>query len=235
MIGVNGTPGGCAAAAFSHVSTWIFDLDDTLYPSATGLDAEMRRRVRLFLAQRLHLGPEAAEALHRDYVDRFGATLQAVVELHGVRPADFLRFVHDVDLSRLRPDAKLATALAALPGRRLVFTNGSQRHAQDVLRALDLAHLFEDICHIERHRFVGKPQQAAYDAFVAAFGVEPATAAMFDDRAANLAIPRRLGMRTILVVPPDAPPPDGPPEAADFVTDDLPAFLSGLTEPPDGA
>ena len=225
-----GTPerrlGRAVADEFAHVDAWIFDLDGTLYPAATGLERELLRRVVLFLAERLGLSLEDARARHRDYFERFGATLTAVVQLHGIAPSDFIDFVHDIDLTCLKPDPGLADALEGLPGRRLVFTNGSRRHAERVLDALALTPLFEAIGHIEGSGYVGKPQASAYDHFVSAFKVDPRQAAMFDDRPANLAVPHSLGMRTVLVQEPGSAATDT--DAPDHATDDLVGFLAGL-------
>lgn len=216
-------------AAFDRVRTWIFDLDDTLYSSALGLHESMRRRVVLYLERRLAVTTEAAAALHLDYFGRYGTTLQAVMQVHGDDPAAFLDFVHDIDLSGLRADPDLVRALDALPGRRVVFTNGSRRHAEAVLDAMEMGHLFETVWNIESCGFVGKPQLSAYEGFLAACGIEPGTAAMFEDRACNLVVPHDLGMRTVLVVPADGDPagPAGP--SVDFSTDDLAAFLASVT------
>lgn len=220
-----------ARSAGTPVDTWVFDLDDTLYPASVGLHGRMKQRVVAFIAEALGVPDQRAEAIHLDYYERFGSTLQAMVELHGVPPMRFLDFVHEIELAGLDPDPRLAAALAALPGRRVVFTNSSARHAETILGVLGIADLFEGVCHIEHCGYVGKPQRSAYDYFFAAHGIDPARAAMFEDRPGNLAVSHERGMRTVLILPAegDAAAARGAlPGHVHAATADLPHFLAGL-------
>lgn len=178
---------------------FVFDLDDTLYPRGAGLHAQMLRRVVLFIQELTGCGAEEAAALHARYYADYGTSLVGLQRHHGIRPQDFLDFVHDIDLAALDAGASLGAALAALPGRRLVFTNGSAAHAERVLARLGIADLFEGVCDIAACAYVGKPERAAYDTFLARHGVAPGRAVMFDDRAVNLAVPHAVGMQTVLI------------------------------------
>ncbi|WP_322516121.1 pyrimidine 5'-nucleotidase [Rhodopseudomonas palustris] len=193
---------GDMRAAFAHVDNWIFDLDDTLYPRSIGVHEQLRRRVVAFVARHMQLEHAAAEALHLDYYERFGSTLQGMVELHGVEPADFLDFVHDIDLSALVPNDRLIAAIAALPGRRAVFTNASRGHADAALAAMGLAGVFDIIVSIEDSGFVGKPHLSAFERLFLSHAIAPSTSAMFEDRPGNLMVPHQRGMKTVLVVDP---------------------------------
>ncbi|WP_022724121.1 pyrimidine 5'-nucleotidase [Rhodopseudomonas sp. B29] len=219
--------------AFAHVDTWIFDLDDTLYPRSVGVHEQLRRRVVAFVARHMGLEHEAAEAIHLDYYERFGSTLQGMVELHGVVPAEFLDFVHDIDLSMLVPNPRLIAAIGKLPGRRVVFTNASRGHAEAALAAMGLSQEFDLVVSIENSGFVGKPHLSAFELLFAGHGVAPATAAMFEDRPGNLLVPHELGMKTILVVDPNqrAAAADGAmrPSHVDYVVENLVLFLDDLS------
>jgi putative hydrolase of the HAD superfamily len=188
--------------AFAHVDTWVFDLDDTLYPRSVDLHGQMRTRVVAFIAEHLKIERVAAEAVHFDYYERFGSTLQGMVQLHGISPNAFLDFVHDIDLSVLVHNDDLIEALEALPGRRIIFTNAPRRHATAALAAMGMADLFEAIASIEDSEFIGKPNLSAFSGFFAAHGVDPRRAAMFEDRPGNLVVPHQLGMKTVFVVDP---------------------------------
>jgi putative hydrolase of the HAD superfamily len=214
-------------ASFENVDTWIFDLDDTLYPAIMGIQQQVRERIVLFIAGFLNVSIAEASSIRQDWYERYGAALHGLVEEHGLDPADFLDFVHDIDLGVLKRDETLAGALAALPGRRIVFTNSSARHAKAVLIALGIESLFEDICHIEKRSFVAKPQPRAYECLLNAHGVVPSSSAIFDDSAANLVLPHRQGMRTVLVVPEtlDVQTVSTKPPYVDAITGDLAAFL----------
>ena len=219
-------------AKFAHVTSWIFDLDNTLYPPDSGLWPAIEDRITLYLIQHSGLDGASARALQRYYYHQHGTTLRGLVDEDGIDPAHFLDFVHDIDRSGLEPNVALAEEIARLPGRKLIFTNGSRNHALETVEKLGLGGLFEEAFDIAAAGLVPKPHNGAYDAFFRAHGVEPTQAAMFEDIAKNLAVPRQRGMTTVLVTgkpgrvdhrqPPDR---ELPPAAADFVTDDLAGFL----------
>jgi putative hydrolase of the HAD superfamily len=218
--------------AFSGINTWIFDLDDTLYPRSSGLHEQMRQRVVRFIVGLMKIDPGAAEAVHVDYYTRYGSTLQALVQLHGVAPVALLDFVHDIDLSALTHNQELIAALKALPGRRVVFTNSSRRHAGAVLAAMGMTGLFDAVGSIEDGQFIGKPQHGAYAGFLDRQGIDPRSSVMFDDRVGNLTVPHDLGMRTVLVVDPlfGAAGDSEKPAYVDTVVPDLTAFLREVAE-----
>jgi len=218
---------------FGHVSTWVFDLDNTLYPADCGLWPQINRRITLYLAALTGLDGISAHALQRYYYHRHGTTLRGLVDEAAIDPEPFLSFVHDVDRTGLARDARLARAIERLPGRRLIFTNGSREHALRTVERLGLDGLFEDAFDIVASGLIPKPAAAAYEAFFDRCGVDPAGAAMFEDIAKNLATPKARGMTTTLVAPRagqrderDAADCEGRDAAhVDFVTDDLAAFL----------
>ncbi len=179
--------------------TWIFDLDDTLYPRASGLHEQMRMRVVRFIQELIGCDAEAAASLHAEYYHRYGTSMIGLSRHHGVQPMDFLAFVHEIDLAALDVTGVPADALAALPGRRLVFTNGSAAHARRILSHLRIDDLFDGICDIEACAFVGKPAREAYDAFLSRHEVDPLRSVFFDDREVNLRVPFDLGMQTVLI------------------------------------
>lgn len=213
--------------AFAHVDTWVFDLDDTLYPRSVDLHGQMRARVVSFIADHMKIDRTTAEAIHFEYYERFGSTLQGMVQLHGVSPHDFLDFVHDIDLSVLVHNDNLIEALRALPGRRIIFTNAPRAHATAALAAMGMADLFEAIASIEDSEFIGKPNLSAFSGFFEAHGVDPKTAAMFEDRPGNLLVPHQLGMKTVFVVDPLFEDADRivKPAHADLIVTDLTGFL----------
>jgi putative hydrolase of the HAD superfamily len=223
-------------AKFAHVTAWIFDLDNTLYPSSSALWPAIEQRITLFLIEHSGLDGESARELQRYYYRRHGTTLRGLVDEDFARVEEFLDFVHDIDRSALAPNPALALELARLPGRRLIFTNGSRDHALRTLDQLGLAGLFEDAFDIVAAGLVPKPAHAAYETFFRAHDIDPAQAAMFEDIAKNLAVPKSRGMTTTLVTP-RADQVDHRQshdrEAAriediDFVVDDLAAFLARL-------
>lgn len=189
-------------ASFADVTTWVFDLDNTLYPPDSGIWALINERITLFLIDLFGLDGQSARALHRHYYLRHGTTLRGLIEENIDAVDRFLEFVHDIDRSALKPNPVLAREVARLQGRKLIFTNGSRDHAMRTTRQLGLDGLFEDAFDIVAAKLTPKPAEAAYRAFCDRYDVDPRRAAMFEDMAKNLAVPRALGMRTVLVTPP---------------------------------
>ena len=231
--------------ALSHVGTWVFDLDNTLYPADSDLWPKIDQRITLYLSYLFGLDGMSSRALQKYYYRRYGTTLRGLMEEHGIGPKEFLDFTHDVDRSSLLPDLALAAAITALPGRKLILTNGSREHALRTAQALGLEAMFEDIFDIADADFVPKPAAATYERFFERHAVDPARAVMFDDLAINLIIPHGRGMTTVLVVPKPGQMDHrdafeiargGTMAYIDFVTSDLARFLTGLApDAPDTA
>jgi len=186
-------------ADLRHVDTWLFDLDNTLYPLESGLAARMSPRITDFVERLTGLPRPEALALQKRYLADHGLTLRGLMDHHGVDPDVYHAVFHDVPLDCLVPDPALAAALRRLPGRRLIFTNSDDIHTERVLQALGLAGLFEDVFHIGSAAFAPKPSRAAFDAIVRAHAIEPRTAAFFEDAEHNLEPAAELGMTTVLV------------------------------------
>jgi putative hydrolase of the HAD superfamily len=221
---------------FSHVDTWVFDLDNTLYPRHLNLWQQVDERIREYVAKFLDVGREEAFRVQKDYYRRYGTTMRGLMTEHGLNPDDFLDFVHEIDHSPLEPNPVLGAAIEALPGRKLILTNGTRKHADAVTRRLAIDHHFEGVFDIIAAELEPKPSPQTYDRFLEAHGVDPSSAAMFEDLARNLAVPHALGMTTVLVVPHgtrevfrESWEMEGPGEPhVDHVTDDLAGFLEQI-------
>lgn len=223
-------------ARFAHVDTWVFDLDNTLYPPSADLWPKIDQRITLFLAGLFGLDGLSSRALQKYYYQRYGTTLRGLMEEHEISSEEFLQFVHDIDRSSLKPNHSLAQAITALPGRKLILTNGSREHALRTAEQLGIHDMFEDIFDIVAADLTPKPAAETYQRFFDRHAVDPAHAAMFEDIAHNLAVPHARGMVTTLVVPKQGTRDHREPwEIAgvnsphvEFVTNDLEGFLSGL-------
>jgi putative hydrolase of the HAD superfamily len=189
------------AADLRHIDTWLFDLDNTLYPPEAEFMSLIEGRMTRFVARETGLPPGEAFALQKKYLSEHGTTLAGLMANHGVDPEAFLDEVHDVSMASLAPDAALRAAIAALPGRRLVFTNGDRRHAERVLAKLKLDDLFEATFHIALADYIPKPHPRTFARMIQAHDVTPASTAFFEDSALNLAPAHALGMTTVLVGP----------------------------------
>ena len=229
-----GAPGRLAATAFADKDIWVFDLDNTLYTAGSDLWPKIDARITLFMAHLFGLDGMSSRALQKYYYQRYGTTLRGLMQEHAISAEEFLAFAHDIDRSGLLPNHSLASAITALPGRKLILTNGSRDHALRTAKALGLDAMFEDIFDIVAGDFIPKPEPAAYERFFDRHGVDPKRAVMFEDLARNLVVPHARGMTTALVVP---KPGDGDHREAfekagdcalahiDFITSDLEGFL----------
>lgn len=210
-------------ADLRHVDTWLFDLDNTLYPVESGFMGEIERRMTAYVQKVTGLDRDAAYRLQKQYLADYGLTLGGLVEHHGVDPADFHCIFHDMSLEALAHDPSLTAAIARLPGRRLIFTNADAIHAKRVLKRLELTSLFDDIFDIGSADYVPKPARATFEKISAAHDIDPAAAAFFEDSERNLAPAAELGMTTVLVGP------HAPASLAPFVryrTEKLTPFLA---------
>jgi putative hydrolase of the HAD superfamily len=221
---------------FTQIETWVFDLDNTLYPHDLNLWQQIDDRIRDYIARFLDVGRDEAFRVQKDYYRRYGTSMRGLMTEHGMKADDFLDFVHHIDHSPLTPNPALGAALEKLQGRKLILTNGTRKHADAVMRRLAIHQHFDDVFDIVAADLEPKPFPATYDRFLAHHGVEPAKAAMFEDLARNLEVPHALGMVTVLVVP------EGTREVfregwelegrdaahVDHVTDDLADFLTTI-------
>ena len=186
-------------ADLRHVDSWIFDLDDTLYPRESEVMALVSDRMTEFMVQFTGLPRHEAWTLQKKYFHEHGTTLAGLMAHHGLPPEEFLTFVHDISLDGLSADAELRQGLERLPGRRLVFTNGSGDHAERVLAKLGVADLFEDIFHIASADYLPKPAVSTFDKMAKAFGLTPKSAVFFEDSERNLEPAAAMGMTTVMV------------------------------------
>lgn len=182
-----------------NADAWLFDLDNTLYPAAIDLFGQIDERMRAFIARFLGLDLNAAYALQKQYFYHYGTSMRGLMDKHGMDPAPFLDHVHDIDVSVLDPSPLLEQALAALPGRKLVFTNASVAHAERVLGRLGVHHHFAEIFDIVAADYRPKPEPEIYRLLVERHGVEPRRSVMVEDMARNLAPAAALGMTTVWV------------------------------------
>lgn len=226
---------------FGHVETWVFDLDNTLYPADCNLFAQIDRRMSEFIANCFSIPLADAQIMRETYYYEHGTTLAGLMRLHDICPNSFLDYVHDIDLSVVEAAPDLGAAIDALPGRKFIFTNGSRKHAEAVSARLGLLDHFEDIFDIHALEYIyPKPMREAYERFFKAHDIVAAGAAMFDDLPHNLATAHRLGMTTVLVDCAPTPHPEhqaiagwaGLPAHIHHRTDALTAFLAEIVARP---
>jgi len=184
---------------FEHVRAWVFDLDNTLYPPEARLFDQIEIRMTDYVMQSLKVDRPEADRLRKLYWLQYGTTLAGLMDEHDINPGPYLHEVHDIDFSGLSPDPLLAKAISALPGRSIVYTNGTSDYARNVLAARGLDGVFAEVYGVEHAGFRPKPEQAAFETIFAKDKLDPQIGAMFEDEPRNLAAPHVMGMRTVLV------------------------------------
>jgi len=181
------------------VDVWVFDLDNTLYPARCNLFAQVSQRMGRFIADFLAVELEEARVVQKDFFHRHGTTLRGLMIEHGMDPAPFLDYVHDIDLSPIPRDARLDQALAALPGRKVIFTNGTTAHARRITDHLGVSHHFEAVYDIAEAGYVPKPEPGPYQHMVERHDIAPERAVMIEDIARNLVPAAEMGMTTVWI------------------------------------
>jgi len=212
------------------IETWIFDLDNTLYPAGCRLFDQVGRRMSRFVAELLGLDEDAAQRVRKRLFRTHGTTLKGLMTEHGVEPRRFLEFVHDIDLSVLAPDPELGAVLAGLSGRKIVYTNADGGYAARVLERLGLAARFDAVFDIGDADYRPKPDAGAFDGLIATFKITPARTVMVEDIARNLVPAAACGMTTVWVPTANDWAREGASDGhVDHVAPDLTAWLGQWT------
>ncbi len=188
---------------FTHTDTWIFDLDNTLYPASCRLFDQIHKRMTNYVMNRFGLPHDEARHMQKQMFYKYGTTLRGLMVEHGEKPEDFLSDVHNIDYTSVNEDKVLQDMLQKLPGRKLVFTAGTVDHATRAMNRLGVTEIFEAIFDITDADHIPKPDRAPYDKFIAQFDIDGTRAAFFEDIARNLEVPHAMGMTTVLVTDPD--------------------------------
>ncbi len=215
--------------AFSHIETWLFDLDNTLYSARYDLFPQVERRIGEFVSRELGITREEARLIQKTYFREHGSTMRGMMTVHGTDPHAFLAHVHDIDVSVLPARPALAAALSDLPGRKFIYTNASADHAERVMDQLGVTPHFDGIFDIHAADFLPKPRIESFEKMLSRFAVDATRAVLFEDIARNLVPAAQLGMTTVWV--PGSP--DHAAEGSDgdhvhFVAEDLETWLGEL-------
>jgi putative hydrolase of the HAD superfamily len=217
----------------AHIESWIFDLDNSLYPASTNLFELIDQRMGAYIQQLLRCDPVEARRVQKGHFLAHGTTLAGLMRDHDVDPREFLDFVHDIDLARIAADPVLVAALDRLPGRKFVFTNADEGYARRVLDRLGLANAFDGMHDIHAMAYVPKPHPDAYAALCDRHRIDPRRALFADDMARNLVPAKALGMTTVWV---DNGSERGghaaDPDMIDFTVPDIAGWLAGMEPAP---
>jgi putative hydrolase of the HAD superfamily len=182
-----------------NIEYWVFDLDNTLYPSKTDLFNQIDQRMGRVIGERLDIDLAAAKKIQKYYYHKYGTTLRGLMNDHDVLPDEFLDYVHDIDFSILGKDEKLLRALEQLEGQKFIYTNASEEYAVKVLERLGIDQKFEMIFDIHKADYKPKPDIESYHKMANYFEIDLAKSIMVEDLAKNLSPAAALGMTTVWI------------------------------------
>ena len=211
--------------------TWIFDLDNTLYPVSTNLFDQIDKRMCSYIANFLNTSESEAHKVQKSYFQEHGTSLRGMMENHKMDPIPYLEYVHKIDLSAIIRDDQMERALDKLPGRKIVFTNAAASYAEKVLERLGIAHHFEDIFDIVAANFIPKPAPIVYQSFVKKYKIDSENSIMVEDIVRNLKPAADMGMKTVWVETDRAwAHTDAETTKPDFTTKNLAPWLTEVTK-----
>tara|TARA_S200000501_G_scaffold51587_1_gene41598 strand:+ start:4621 stop:5313 length:693 start_codon:yes stop_codon:yes gene_type:complete len=187
--------------SLSLIKTWIFDLDNTLYPPEENIFSQIDQKMTSFIADNLKISNEEAFNIQKQNFIDHGTTLAGFMNSGNdkIDPDKFLEFVHDINLNSLQEDSNLRKILLLLPGKKYIFTNGTKKHAENVLKKLNLENIFQSIFGIKEANYLPKPNLETYNLFLKTYKIDPKTSIMFEDMGRNLIPAKELGMKTVLL------------------------------------
>jgi putative hydrolase of the HAD superfamily len=183
----------------NKISTWIFDLDNTLYSADSGIFQQVHTLMSKFVSTHLNIDIKKATELQRKYYRQHGTTLRGLMDNHNVDPDHFLSEVHQLDYSIVGPNFKLNRELKKLKGRKIIYTNANRQHANDILIRLELTNMFDEIFDIKTANYIPKPEASPYEQIISEFNIDPITTIMFDDIAKNLVPAKNVGFASVWI------------------------------------
>ena len=183
----------------NKINTWIFDLDNTLYKADSGIFQQVHELMGEFIKKNLNMDIKEAKELQKRYYKKHGTTLKGLMDNHGIDPDDFLSEVHNLDYSIVGPNIKLIKELEKLEGKKIIYTNANYKHAENVLKRLELTNMFQDIYDIKSANYIPKPEIAPYKQLIDIYNINSSSAVMFDDIAKNLVPAKNVGFTSVWI------------------------------------
>ena len=185
--------------SFKSIKYWIFDLDNTLYSGKTKVFEQVDKKMSKYISEKLNISVEEAKKIQKNYFHEYNTTLNGMIKNHQIDPDEFLEFVHDIDIDFLQKDLLLAEEIQKLEGKKIIFTNGSRKHALNVTKRIGIDKYFDDIFDIVDSNFVPKPLTEPYKKLVEKHKIDPKLCVLVEDIARNLKPAYEMGMKTVWI------------------------------------
>ena len=181
------------------IKYWIFDLDNTLYSGKTKVFEQVEKKMSKFISEKINVSIDEAKKIQKNYFHEYNTTLNGMIKNHKIDPDEFLEFVHDIDIDFLKKDLKLNEELKKLDGKKIIFTNGSKKHALNVIQRIGIDQYFDGIFDIVDSKFIPKPLIEPYNKLVEKHKIDPNLCAFVEDIARNLKPAYEMGMVTVWI------------------------------------
>ena len=185
--------------SFNSIKCWIFDLDNTLYSGKTKVFEQVDKRMSKYISNKLNISVEEAKKVQKNYFYKYNTTLNGMIKNHKIDPDEFLEFVHDINIDFLQKDPALGKEIEKLDGKKIIFTNGSKKHAINVSKQIGIDQLFDDIFDIVEAEFIPKPLLKPYKKLVKKHKIDPKLCVLVEDIARNLKPAYEMGMKTVWI------------------------------------
>ena len=182
------------------IKYWLFDLDNTLYSGATKVFDQVDKRMSDYISSKLNISREEAKKIQKNYFVEYNTTLNGMIKNHKIDANEFLEFVHDIDLNFLKEDKLLGEEIGKINGKKIIFTNGSRKHAKNVIKRLGIDRHFDGIFDIVSADFIPKPSIKTYKKIIEKYKIEPQYSIFIEDIARNLKPAYELGMKTVWII-----------------------------------
>ena len=185
--------------ALESINYWIFDLDNTLYSGDTKVFEQVDKKMSKYISNKLNVSIDEAKKIQKNYFHEYNTTLNGMIKNHKIDANEFLEFVHNIDIDFLKKDLKLAEELKKLSGKKIIFTNGSRKHAINVTQRIGIDQYFDDIFDIVDSEFIPKPAVEPYNKLVEKHKIDPKLCVLVEDIARNLKPAYEMGMKTVWI------------------------------------
>ena len=185
--------------SFRSIKYWIFDLDNTLYSGKTKVFEQVDKKMSKYISDKLNISIDEAKKIQKNYFHKYNTTLNGMIKNHKINPEEFLESVHDINIDFLQKDLELAKEMEKLEGKKIIFTNGSKKHAINVTKRIGINQYFDDIFDIVDSDFIPKPAIEPYKKLVEKHNIDPNLCVLIEDIARNLKPAYEMGMKTVWI------------------------------------
>ena len=183
-----------------NIKNILFDCDGVLYQDLEAVFGQVSKKMTEYISKKLNIDLIKAKELQTNYFHKYNTSLNGLMMHHDIPPEEFLKYVHDIDLSFMKKDLALREELEKLNIKKFVFTNSSKEHVNNITAHLGIDDLFDGIFDIVDAEFNPKPEAKAFDLMTKKFNINPKETLYIEDIAKNLSIAKERGSTTVWLI-----------------------------------